>query len=364
MKVKLVVIIAMMWTPFSAHAQCPVQETMVMYLNGADVKVLDAWKSKERIKEGLLDEPGVTEDCVFFDYTYNTNELIVLDWIESYFQAGGEAVEYWRNFLRFDAENRPIEALFNSSIDFLADLIQTEVSAAKWVLGNQKAEHLARYEMELNPDGLNRQLILVPHSQGNFYANEEWDDLTPSQQANTHIVATATPSSLVADGGPYVSVDDDLLVQTAFAAVGALPANISNNTERCAGSLASVNRWTCHGFKEEYMATGKPSRQQIVNDIAALLPVAVSLGTVEGFTVQSICGPNPGAIVPNAIVQLLDVGGDFNVIVAETTSDTSGFFRVSAPPGGYFFEDASGTPLIIAEGETLMRNFVVLFACD
>jgi hypothetical protein len=165
-----------------------------------------------------------------------------------------------------------VETVFNGTIDALAAVMQSMVNADQWVLGDQKAEHLARYKREINAKG--RRVILVPHSQGNLYANEEYATLSENERTDMRIVATSTPSSFVPGDGPYTSVKEDKLASTIFAFTGALPTNLLNGTTQCSGSLADVNRWTCHGFKEEYLADGKPSRAKIVQDIILALPTA------------------------------------------------------------------------------------------
>lgn len=169
--VKIFVILAILLASFSVRAVCPTQKTIVMYLNGVDVKESDAVKSKRRLQEEVLKESGALSDCIDFNYVYNTNEFIFLDWMESYFQKAGEASDWWRSYMRLDTRNAVLVALFNGTTDFLADTMQATANAGQWVLGDQKAEHLARFRTEINTNG--RQLILVPHSQGNLYANEE-----------------------------------------------------------------------------------------------------------------------------------------------------------------------------------------------
>jgi hypothetical protein len=355
---KLVAILAILWVSFSVQA-CPVQETMIMYINGVDVKWDDARLSKNRIRGEILNE-GITEDCVKFDFVYNTNELLFLDWMEAYFQSAGEASDWWRSYLRFTEGNAALVSLFNGTIDFLADRVQETANAGQWALGDQKAEHIARFQKELGPLplGLNRRLILVPHSQGNLYANEEYTELTVAEKTNTRIVATATPASFVAGNGPYISVNEDLLASTIFALGGALPTNTPNLTVNCEGGLASLNRWTCHGFKEEYMATDKPSRDKIVADIIALLPAATPSGTIEGFTFIAGCGGEK-IVSPNIAVQ--SVRESDGQLVAETVSDSLGFYHMILPAGTYFI--GFGEPIAIIPDQTIQHDVSIPIAC-
>lgn len=140
--------------------------------------------------------------------------------------------------------------------------------------------------------------------------NKSYDELTATEQSNTHIVATATPASFVADNGPYVSVNEDFLASTLFAFLDALPTNTANNTIDCEGDLASVNRWVCHGFKEEYMAAGKLSRNKIVADIIAVLPTQPQIFAYEKGRIEPIWFRNIDSVAPGGWGSLYSPAGN------------------------------------------------------
>ena len=50
--------------PISALAQCPVQETEVLYLNGVDTTEKSARESKRRLEEEVSKIPSVLTECV------------------------------------------------------------------------------------------------------------------------------------------------------------------------------------------------------------------------------------------------------------------------------------------------------------
>ena len=69
-----------------------------------------------------------------------------------------------------------------------------------------------------------KRVLIVSHSQGNFYANAVYntlnDPLNPQYAKNIGNVQVATPASYVASGGPYTTVPEDAAM--AFV-VGKLP---------------------------------------------------------------------------------------------------------------------------------------------
>lgn len=311
--------VLVLFVPALALASCPVQETAVLYINGIDTTEESAKKSKELIKEEISNIPGVNPDCVVYDYAYNTNEPLFADFLEAALQKVDEqkisTSDFWLFFLRHSSPT--LALLFEPTIVDYFDGSNALVDLGQFVLGDQKAEHLTKYREHL---ALGRRVILVGHSQGNLYANEEWDELLSSERADVRIVAVATPADHVGSNGPYTTLEEDSIAKWLFPL--ALPAN-AQNEESC------DDYWDCHGFKESYMR-GENSRERIVSEIVALLPVAITGGTLEGIIRdENFTGPLPGAIV-----QVLDRITE--EVLMETTTDASGHYRfVGVAPGAY-----------------------------
>jgi hypothetical protein len=242
----------------SVYGQCLTQETTIFYGNGVNNTRFDAEDSRDRLQSELFANPDVNPDCVSVRYAYNNNEPLELDIFEAAVQKTNELYLdlpfYWRLFYRL-TDVAGIPAWF----DTMMNMSLVGVKSTEYVIDNQLQEHLKMYREELVQG---RQVIIVAHSQGNFYANEAWKALTPSERSQVSLVSVATPSDRVAGDGRYVTVDEDGIASFfAFA----LPANASND-EICPGS------WYCHGFREWYM-TGQKSHDFIVDSIVRLLPV-------------------------------------------------------------------------------------------
>ena len=310
-----------LFIPATASAACPVQETAVLYVNGIDTTEEGAKKSKELIKEEVSNAPGVNPDCVIYDYAYNTNEPLFADFLEAALQKvdeqGISTSDFWHFFLH---QVSPLSALiFEETLFDYYDDSNALIDLGQFVLGDQKAEHLAKYREHL---AFGRRVILVGHSQGSLYANEEWDELIPSEQGSVHIIAVATPADHVGSDGPYTTLEEDWIAKAIFPF--ALPVN-AQNEEPCESA------WICHGFKESYMS-GSNSKTRIVSQIVALLSQSVAGGTLEG-TVRNGFSDLPLA---DAVVQLLDqITGS---VILETTTDASGHYRFpDVAPGAYSF---------------------------
>jgi hypothetical protein len=115
------------------------------------------------------------------------------------------------------------------------------------------------YRAEL---ALTNKVILVAHSNGNVYADEAYDRLTPGERTSVGVVAVATLLGSVPGGGPYVT-----LVEDGFVALfpGALPPNTTNTGGICPQGLG------CHAFVDFYL-NGEVSGPRIVQDVSETIP--------------------------------------------------------------------------------------------
>jgi hypothetical protein len=343
----------------SSWAVCPQEKTTVLYLNGVDVKKADAVKSKDKLDQVVTNTIGADQaDCITFDFVYNTNEPLFLDFLEAGMQKAEEEVgsieAFWETYLRGLAQG--FFPSFASLVESYFSTVDTVIEVGEYVLGDQLNEHLVRYRQELNQ---NRTIVLVGHSQGNLYASAAWNLFTTSERERTHVIAVATPSNTVPGGGPYTTLHKDVLAATIFAAIGALPAN-TEMTEDCGST------WLCHGFKEAYLLGAAP-RARIVSAITDALAVPVQSATIQGLTFRFLFdyGTMTGytEVAGNTNVYLWSVSGiedeEITKLLAETTSDANGFYTLLAPvcarcyvsaDDGYY---SGGTPEFeIVSGET------------
>lgn len=331
----------------SVHAQCPVQETTVFYINGVDNTKRETEKSTEILKSELLSNLSVNPDCVMVTYAYNKSETLSKDLVEAAVQKTQELhvgmTPFWRMYFRTTS------ASANPWFGLLIDELYKKSDATRYVIADQLQAHLDRYREELDQG---RQVILVSHSQGNFYANEAWNALTPEEQSQVHIVSVATPAEAVADDGEYTTLTEDGFARWfAFA----LPANASNG-EIC------PDEWYCHGFREWYLV-GQNSHDRIVDAIVSLLaPPAQCL--VEGV-VKDMFFLN---VIVDASVTIQ--GSYLGLPLSKTyTTDANGHYCIpqnSGVPDGWSHIDISmgndyigSRPVYIRNGSTTVAGFPV-----
>ena len=123
--------------------------------------------------------------------------------------------------------------------------------------------HVSRYLQDLNAG---KKVVLVAHSQGNFYANNSYyyiQSRYPELSDSMGIVAVATPAPVVADGGLYTQ---NRLDHVIFGIVSnpLTPFNVVPHNVSITGDDIPMN----HGFAETYMLR---ESAKIVGDIRATI---------------------------------------------------------------------------------------------
>ncbi len=106
-----------------------------------------------------------------------------------------------------------------------------------------------------------RRILVVAHSQGNLYANAAYTNLAGNDlpMDSFGIVSIANPASYVAGGGPYFTLENDVVVNAVRAVLSStLPGNIYNSNETA--------DWTHHNFIDSYL-NGNQSGPMIINSI-------------------------------------------------------------------------------------------------
>src|ERR1035441_9731609 len=88
--------------------------------------------------------------------------------------------------------------------------------------------HVLLYSTVLLPLG---KVVVVAHSQGNFYANEAYAVLATTGRPNMAIVAVASPADNVADGSQiWITLSNDVILGiSSVLHLPQLPANMSNH---------------------------------------------------------------------------------------------------------------------------------------
>lgn len=166
-----------------------------------------------------------------------------------------------------------------------------KIAESEYKTDQDLATHIGHYKQWIAEGS---KVVVVAHSQGNFYANIAYSNLTEEEKASFGIVSVANPANFVAGGGPYTTDSGDKMINW-FVKFGdiitpnknPLPSNIANQ------SYTGKHDPKGHGFVETYM-NGEQTKLKIINDI---MSVVAKLKTPKGAenaggVVEAVQGKN------------------------------------------------------------------------
>lgn len=227
--------------------------TAIVYTNGVFTTKEDA---RDNLFYGL--RPQVKRrfssdeySQVEFKLAYNKTERKILDLWEA---AKQEVVISVSSFFRFLSGLSPLpDTLQESYVDLAISFDELSLSNA------DVQNHLKIYK-SLISEGKN--IVLVAHSQGNYFASLSYNNLSNEEQNYMGIVSVANVGGFPADGRLiYTTSSGDLVTAATFVLNQSLPANTINPF--------SLDEPTGHYFVESYLKKGNPSQTKILNDIWA-----------------------------------------------------------------------------------------------
>jgi hypothetical protein len=213
--------------------------TNVFYGNGMFNSESTATRNYKELERRMKAAGDLSPDQWVFDLSYNHDENI-FSIFEVFRQREGERVStFWRwlNGLSFAPDWFREKALeLASDVDHLQAVIDSDLR-----------QHVQRYKTVLMEGG---RVLVVAHSQGNLYANSAYNILASDSAGLPMdafgVVAVATPSGKVAGDGQYVTLKNDLVINTVrFFYPGTLDGNIENSSPS--------SDWKNHNFINAYL---------------------------------------------------------------------------------------------------------------
>lgn len=244
----------------AASQFCSAKDTVIYFGNGVFTTRTQAKRNMEKFANEVSTVFPVEQfEKISFDLAYNTMIGIVPDLFESYIQdTSADASSFWRTL----AVLIPMPVTFRDKILNRAATIDENAFLNSQDLSIQ----LTSYRNTILEG---KKALVVAHSQGNFFANEAYRQLSTSDKASFGIVSVANPASSVATGGPHTTLFEDLVIRAITAAKLAtgsptpqLP-NVINN-------LVALADLTGHFFVESYLAPNSNSRTKILNDVVSV----------------------------------------------------------------------------------------------
>ncbi len=302
--------------------------TSIFFLNGIWVDETGPGSADEASKllalqlKKLLSASEYSKICV--TYLHNTSLSKFEDFIEAVNQAAGQDIDV-SSLLRHlgDLDSAPAAVKY-AFITTSSVLVPSDI-----VTEDDLADHIRRYLEQIDAQ---RTVIVVPHSQGNFFANEAFVKLQPLKNlpdsSKFNIVSVATPSDHVAgypdqNAARYTTLCEDFIWKPV--PLVSLPSpkkwNLYNDLFVCATNQilplpvsAATAGHISHSFNYGYLHEGTASWSKILTDIVEFVDVSPPIPNeppTAVFTMTSI----PYLPVPNGETLNLTVAAGGSVSV-------------------------------------------------
>jgi hypothetical protein len=286
-----------MFVTNAALAQTNRGETTVFFANGVLTTYADAIFELTDLADAVLSvnpETTIPTESLNFQLSFNHSGNLMLDLYESSRQLLNDSVSDFMRFVgRFDAAP--------NSFQERANHIAKTIDSAAFVISADLQEHVRDYRAEITSGN---KVVVVAHSQGNFYANEAHktlygglDNQPKLMTKSFGIVSVATPANSVEGNGPYTTKIGDPVILAVIAATRELnlPQPLTPNTIGVGHSF--------DGYLE-----GTFSRPKILNDIINVIlalqsPPVVSRPTYT-FSIDTF------RVVKNGVLFFQDTFGD------------------------------------------------------
>lgn len=236
-------------TPLSVHAQaigCRSPERAIYFANG----MFNSWENARESRNALKNEmfqSGLPKTEV--QAAYNLNESALEELLQV---AAQKKEEYGRMFWRYLSDLSIAPEEFRQ----FARETSNKFDQNRYLHDADLRRHVSSYHSEIQAG---KSVLVVAHSQGNFYANAAWNILHEDDGGlsdKLSVVGVASPVNEIAGDGPYTTLTQDLIIAAIRRIAGALPANVTNSKSSLSG----------HEFVSQYLK-GSKSGPKIISDI-------------------------------------------------------------------------------------------------
>lgn len=213
------------------------QKFHLIYTNGIRNSVQDAQYSAQQLKLKLLVKLKASkpnEEVLWEEQNsslaYNFDDSIAREIQEVYQQKKSERDRlFWEWYQTACGENESFRRLVYE--EMVQCRLDHRIDETLW-------QHREIYLQHLR-DGFD--LMVVAHSQGNLFANALYDRIqldAPDLTGRIHVLALATPASIVAGGGPHITLTSDGVINSLLpllledGLIAPLKPNVTNTIPR------------------------------------------------------------------------------------------------------------------------------------
>lgn len=239
---------------YSADERLCQQGVFVVFGNGVWNDKEQADSSRRLLTRRLESHVAGTdlEGIMTYITAHNPSDGTLLDLVETFEQ---NLQTDWSQFWRYLAGLDPMPDFFQNKLIEIANAVDESI-----LHGNSAVQdHIEAYNKFLSEGN---KVVVVAHSQGNLFANIAYLGIASQYIDGFGIVSVGNPDNYVAGSGPYITLDEDIIIGNVPMS---LPANIDNffgiNMEDLTG----------HMFKKSYMASGHQAESILLDDVVNMI---------------------------------------------------------------------------------------------
>ncbi|MEN7982548.1 MAG: DUF1566 domain-containing protein [Nanoarchaeota archaeon] len=226
MKWSKLILIVIIFFGFNISVFAENKDISIFFANGMFNSMSDIIKSRLALKYKLKSHFSSEVDIKFF-VAYNDSENLISQLKEVTRQ---KRLDTWAAFYKILAGIEVAPDWFQEAMNDLA----ASTNTANYVKDEDLQRHVQQYKDEI-AEG--RCVIVVSHSQGNFYANSAYEFM---EGECFSIVAVATPASFVGGDGEYTTLTDDAIINAVrLVSPLTLVANVTNSDSENAHAFES-----------------------------------------------------------------------------------------------------------------------------
>jgi len=221
------------------------------------------------------------QGIITYELAYNPSEGALEDLLETFEQ---EAQTDYSKFWNYLAGLDIMPDYLQDTLKEIANIVNASIVSAN----PSVQEHIEQYSTYL---GEGRKVVLVAHSQGNLYGNIAYLGIDSQYLDRFGIVSVANPDDYVAGGGPYTTIEEDLII-------GSLPTALASNVNNFSNTYINPFDLSGHNFIKSYMFSGRDAERKILEDIVNTIgKLSSSYEIIEIVNTYNplrvVCG-NPG----------------------------------------------------------------------
>lgn len=271
----LLVVLTLVFGAMASPVRADEPTTAVIYVNGVSKTEDEAWKSVKELQKRLASEPGLEFGLAYNETACPDGATLVC--IPDLYEAIVMEIETdVSQFLRFLNRLVPLPNFFQDALNELAASFD-----AGLITDDDLQEHLNQYETKFLQG---KKVILVSHSQGNFFANQSFGSVSEDQEDSFGIVSVAHPDRPVEGDDRFF--DDHHTTLTLDLVITCLIVNCVPGAEffdplsRNVSNGINFSDFSGHSFVKSYLRDGSNSETKILSDIL----------DVRGLLVQPLFG--------------------------------------------------------------------------